>query len=76
MFFNTALYINQQVPIKQRPYRLTPVKQAIVKEQIKDMLNARTLTFRTGFTGCFSSQKRWKSQILCGLSKGQCPHRK
>lgn len=32
--------IHQQVPIKQRPYRLTPVKQAIVKEKIEDMLSA------------------------------------
>ncbi len=35
-----CLYSHQQVPIKQRPYRLSPVKQTIVKEQIQDMLNA------------------------------------
>ncbi len=35
-----CLYIHQQVPIKQRPYRLSPIKQTIVKEQIQDMLNA------------------------------------
>lgn len=35
-----CLYTRHPVPIKQRPYRLTPAKQAIVKEQIEEMLKA------------------------------------
>lgn len=32
------LYITHPVPIKQRPYRLTPSKQTVVKEQLEEML--------------------------------------
>ncbi len=33
-----CIYTSQQVPIKQRPYRMSPVKQALVKEQLEEML--------------------------------------
>ncbi len=32
------IYTNQPVPIKQKPYRMSPVKQALVKEQLEEML--------------------------------------
>lgn len=32
------IYTSQQVPIKQKPYRMSPVKQALVKEQLEEML--------------------------------------
>ncbi|KAI2647074.1 Transposon Ty3-I Gag-Pol polyprotein [Labeo rohita] len=34
------IYTTQQVPIKQRPYRTTPAKQAVIKEQLEEMLSA------------------------------------
>ncbi len=33
-----CIYNSQQVPIKQRPYRMSPVKQALVKGQLDEML--------------------------------------
>lgn len=35
-----AIYTTSCVPIKQRPYRLSPVKHAIVEEQLGEMLAA------------------------------------
>lgn len=32
------IYTNQPVSIKQKPYRMSPVKQALVKEQLEEML--------------------------------------
>ncbi len=32
------IYTNQPVPIKQKPYRMSPGKQALVKEQLEEML--------------------------------------
>ncbi len=34
------IYTTHQVPIKQRPYRTTPAKQAVIKEQLEEMLAA------------------------------------
>ncbi|RXN08546.1 activity-regulated cytoskeleton-associated -like protein [Labeo rohita] len=34
------IYTTQQVPIKQRPYRTTPAKQAVIKEHLEEMLSA------------------------------------
>lgn len=34
------LYITHPVPIKQRPYRISPSKQAVVREQLEEMLNS------------------------------------
>ncbi len=34
------IYTTHQVPIKQRPYRITPAKQAVIKEQLEEMLAA------------------------------------
>ncbi|KAL0159663.1 hypothetical protein M9458_043388, partial [Cirrhinus mrigala] len=34
------IYTTYQVPIKQRPYRTTPAKQAVIKEQLEEMLAA------------------------------------
>lgn len=33
-----CIYTNQPVPIKQKPYRISPVKQALVEEQLEEML--------------------------------------
>ncbi len=33
-----CIYTSQQVPIKQRPYRMSPVKQVLVKGQLDEML--------------------------------------
>lgn len=35
-----CIYTNQQVPVKQRPYRMSPVKQTLIKEQLEEMLKA------------------------------------
>ncbi|RXN31068.1 mast cell protease 1A-like protein [Labeo rohita] len=34
------IYTTQQVPIKQRPIGTTPAKQAVIKEQLEEMLSA------------------------------------
>ncbi|RXN02784.1 reverse ribonuclease integrase [Labeo rohita] len=34
------LYVTHPVPIKQRPYRMSPSKQAVVREQLEEMLKA------------------------------------
>ncbi|XP_052410112.1 uncharacterized protein LOC127956311, partial [Carassius gibelio] len=34
------IYTTHQVPIKQRPYRTNPAKQAVIKEQLEEMLAA------------------------------------
>ncbi len=34
------IYTHHQVPIKQRPYRMSPAKQAVVQEQLAEMVNA------------------------------------
>ncbi len=34
------IYTTHQVPIKQRPYRTTPAKQAVISEQLEEMLTA------------------------------------
>lgn len=34
------LYITHPVPLKQRPYRMSPSKQAVVREQLEEMLKA------------------------------------
>lgn len=34
------IYTNNCIPIKQKPYRMSPAKQAIVEEQVRDMLSA------------------------------------
>lgn len=34
------IYLTQQVPIKQRPYRMSPAKQAVVEKQLEEMLSA------------------------------------
>ncbi len=66
------LYTTHPVPIKQWAYRLTPEKQAVVKEQLKEMLgkgHRRTFTFCLGLTYCVGPQKRWKLEILRRLPK-------
>lgn len=35
-----CIYTNHRVPIKQRPYRMSPVKQTLVREQLDEMLEA------------------------------------
>ncbi len=35
---NCCIYTTHPVPIKQRPYRLTPEKQDVVREQLKEMM--------------------------------------
>lgn len=39
-FLQHHLYITHPVPIKQRPYRMSPFKQAVVREQLEEMLRA------------------------------------
>lgn len=36
----TASHTTHQVPMKQWPYNTTPAKQAVIKEQLKEMLTA------------------------------------
>lgn len=35
-----CVYLTQQVPIKQRPYRMSSTKQAVVEKQLEEMLSA------------------------------------
>lgn len=57
------IYLTQQVPIKQRPYRMSPTKQALVEKQLEEMLSAGIV--KPSHSGWASPvvlvpQKRWE----------------
>lgn len=49
------IYTHHQIPIKQRPYRMSPSKQAIVNQQLQEMLE-------TGIVE--PSQSGWSSPVV------------
>uniref|UniRef100_A0A9J7XVL9 ribonuclease H n=1 Tax=Cyprinus carpio carpio TaxID=630221 RepID=A0A9J7XVL9_CYPCA len=50
-----CIYTNHQVPIKQRPYRMSPAKQFVVKEQLEEMVKAGIVE---------SSHSGWASPVV------------
>lgn len=49
------IYTHHQIPIKQRPYRVSPAKQAIVNQQLREMLDAGIVE---------PSQSGWASPVV------------
>lgn len=49
------IYTHHQIPIKQRPYRVSLAKQALVNQQLKEMLDAGIVE---------PSQSGWASPVV------------